>query len=99
MCWMHPAEEEDARLLGIRHAVGKGKANRSSVWSNRNERVACHIYIAASELLHHVFYGVTNWVPHVCRIGINKLYERGRVNFWLHWAERCPCWEHRSDLL
>jgi hypothetical protein len=32
------------------------------------------------------------------RICIGKLYKRCRVNFWLHWAECGPRWEHRSNL-
>ena len=95
---MHSAEEEDARLLGIRHAVRKGETNRSSVWRSGDQRVTRRINIAVSELFHDVVDGVTDRIPHMRRICIDKLYERGRVNCWLHWTECGPRWEHRADL-
>jgi hypothetical protein len=98
MRWVNPAEEEDARLLWIRYAVGKGKANRSSVWRRCDQRVTRHINIAVSQLFHDVINGVTDRIPYMRRICIDKLYKRCRVNFWLHWAECGPCWEHRSNL-
>ena len=97
-CGMHSAEEEDARLLGIRHAVRKGETNRSSVWRNCNQRVTRHVNLATGELLHHVVNRVTNRVPYMRRVVIDKLHKRGRINVRLHGAERCPCWEHRADL-
>jgi hypothetical protein len=53
-CGMHPAEEEDARLHWIWHAVGKSPSNSCTVWCDCNQRVVLEINVAPCELFHHV---------------------------------------------
>jgi hypothetical protein len=98
MCWVNATKEKDTWFLCVRHTVGKSPSNSCTVWCDCDQRVAPHVNLATSELLHHVFNRITNWVSYMRRVCVDKLHKRRRINVRLHWAECGPHWEHRSDL-
>ena len=98
MCWVNATKEKDTRFLCVRHTVGKAPPNGGTVRCDCDQRVARHINVAPRELLHHVVDRVTDRIPHMGRICIDKLDERGRINFRLHWAEHRSWWEQLLNL-